>query len=996
MSILSKSSNNKAEQSKNSALNNIDTHLQWLHSSSISVFNECLEENVESLKSNLKENENILIRTCEQTYHNIGTVIKGSKSLSAIIESLSKKRISIKYGKTTHSAYKGAINIDSQNFARIPQEKSRNKSCSINESTNLNLSKSNTNKGLELEKYVSNSNNSNDKSSGRQNNFEIKDISSFIKNKHTSCIQVNNDDKDWKSNKFDWNSDLYRINEKIFGNKSFRENQREIMNAIISQRDVFVMMPTGGGKSLCFQLPGLIPQNSHGSVTVVVMPLLALMVDQIEQLNLLGIKCAGLNSSQNKEVINTIYNSLRNGDPQTCPQFLFVTPEKLKHSEVLLSILHTINNQSRLLRFVIDEAHCVCQWGFDFRPDYIQLCRLREEFPNVPIVALTATATRNILADVIRQLNMMNPVVFALSFDRPNLRYEVRPKIGNKAKLVKEVTEIISKFSHSTCIIYCLSRSECEDFCKELVKNGISATYYHGSMKDEKRNIAQKQWMSDEKQVMVATVAFGMGINKKDVRLVIHLSMPKSLENYYQESGRAGRDGMESLCILYYSYKDVVRLQALTDINVENSNKKYRRNDSKSRSDNSLHALLGIVKYCEEQYECRRSIVLRHFGETFSGLCRVQCDNCRRLKIEQPVNIEVRGIVECIITSVKYFYEYSKQRPKNNGFLTISSLIDILKGKKKKGKFNDEYLRGCYGILNENEIWKIGNVQRLIHMMVINQFLSEKVIQFNSGVVVANLQLGPLANNIFELGKNSQFNSISMTLETTYPTPSLDNIKAKNCTKIDNLNINSLSNCSFENSDKAMISEQNTIRLTSKRINSKNFENSTKRRQISSFVKFDVTHNTENESIENLSIFNISQFQNYTLPNSDMFSETSLKDLRSKLMILRRNLASSHRISNTSSIASKEAIDNLVNYLPTSIDKLSILPGWGAKQKLERFGPSFLSIIREFLFMNCADKNYNISNYQIENPNSVSLTYQCPIDLINHEDLDKELDLIGF
>ncbi|OII73864.1 ATP-dependent DNA family protein [Cryptosporidium andersoni] len=996
MSMPSRSSNNKVEQSKNSALNNIDTHLQWLHSSSISAFNECLEESVEPLKSNLEEDENISIRTCEQTYHNIGTVIKGSKSLSAIIESLSKKKISIKYGKTIHSTYKGTINIDSQNSAGIPQKKSRSKSCSINESTSLNLRKSNTNRGLELEKYVTNSNNSNNKMSGRQDNFEIRDISSFIENRHTSCIQVNSDDKDWKSNEFDWNSDLYRINEKIFGNRSFRENQREIMNAIISQRDVFVMMPTGGGKSLCFQLPGLIPQNPHGSVTVVVMPLLALMVDQIEQLNLLGIKCAGLNSSQNKEVINAIYISLRNGDPQTCPQFLFVTPEKLKHSEVLFSILHTLNNQSRLLRFVIDEAHCVCQWGFDFRPDYIQLCRLREEFPNVPIVALTATATRDILADVIRQLNMVNPVVFALSFDRPNLRYEVRPKIGNKAKLVKEVTEIISKFSHSTCIIYCLSRSECEDICKELIKNGISATYYHGSMKDEKRNIAQKQWMSDEKQVMVATVAFGMGINKKDVRLVIHLSMPKSLENYYQESGRAGRDGMESLCILYYSYKDVVRLQALTDINIENSNKKYRRSDSKNRGDNSLHALLGIIKYCEEQYECRRSIILRHFGEIFGGLCRVQCDNCRRLKIEQPINIEVRGIVECIITSIKYFYEYSRQRPKNNGFLTISSLIDILKGKKKKGKFNDEYLRGCYGILNENEIWKVGNVQRLIHMMVINQFLSERVIQFNSGVIVANLQLGPLANEIFELGKSPQFNSISITLETTYPTPLLDNIKARNCTKVDNLNISSLSNFSFKNSGRTMTSEQSTIRLASKRVNSRVSGSSTKRRQISSSIECEnVTHNTENESIGNLSIFNISQFQSDTLPNCDIFSEISLKDLRSKLMILRRNLANSYGISNTSSIASKEAIDNLINYLPTSIDKLSILPGWGAKQKLERFGPSFLSIIREFLLMNCVDK-YNISSGQIENPNSVSLTYQCPIDLINHEDLDKELDLIGF
>ncbi|KAF7456004.1 ATP-dependent DNA helicase, RecQ family protein [Cryptosporidium felis] len=774
-------------------------------------------------------------------------------------------------------------------------------------------------------------------------------------------IQVNENDQDWEREDFEWSEEMRGINEQVFGNKSFRANQRQIMNAVISQRDVFVMMPTGGGKSLCFQLPGLLKSNNPASVTVVVMPLVALMVDQIEQLNVLGIRCASLNGSQSAQEVSEITSIIKEGSKDSCPSFLFVTPEKLKHSKILFSLLKHLNDDSRLLRFAIDEAHCVCQWGFDFRPDYTQLYKLREEFPNVPIIALTATATHSILNDVIKQLGMRSPVIFSLSFDRPNLRYEVRAKNGSKQKLLKEICEILKspRFRNSTSIVYCLSRNECEEVSRDLNKEGISATFYHGSMKEDKRNLAQRRWMNDEKQVMVATIAFGMGINKKDVRLVIHLSMPKSLENYYQESGRAGRDGLESLCILYYSYKDVSRLQTLAGTGTEKPARRFNSwKDSKPNS-SSTDGLLGMVRYCEEQYVCRRTMILSHFGENFADNCQTECDNCKRSRLERPVVVDVKAIAQQIFHSVRTHLQIQARASKTYGFLTLSSLAELLKGKKKSENPSKSLPKECIGLLKNGDIWRQGNVQRLLHLFITNRLFSEDLVQLRNGVSVASLKIGKNAEHrdICEL----DFDCFrKFQLESSHPSPI------------------SLIDAGVGKALERPLSSPFPPRSPS----SPAFDlprQSEPTKGVKDRKKRQFSNSSNNSPIA-------AKKRQASSPQPQLLDDNKrLKDFRNQLLFLRRTLASEFGISNTNSIASKEAIDALVASLPLSLEALQALPGWGAKQKVERFGLRFVAKVREFV------DSRSISNLGLP----MDEDYACPIDLLNPEDLDKELDLIG-
>ena len=380
---------------------------------------------------------------------------------------------------------------------------------------------------------------------------------SLIHDKKTSPVKQR-DISEWRCS-FPWSEQLAEVNRRVFGNESFLENQEPTMNATLSQRDVFCLMPTGGGKSLCFQLTALVT----GGVTVVVMPLVSLMQDQSDQLLALGIETSMFTASTTVDEQRSIYADLENHPPST--NLLFVTPEKITKSDRLLSCLELLNANGFLTKFTIDEAHCVSQWGHDFRKDYLSLRTLRKKFPTVPILALTATATSEVMNDVVRQLHMRRPVILRRSFDRPNLKFEVVPKV--KKALVDDIARLIkTQFAGQCGIVYCLAKAECEQLADDLRRRGISATHYHAG--EEDRATIQRSWMNDVIHVIVATVAFGMGINKKDVRFVIHASLPKSLENYYQEAGRAGRDGFQAACILYYDYADKARLQHLTFVSL--------------------------------------------------------------------------------------------------------------------------------------------------------------------------------------------------------------------------------------------------------------------------------------------------------------------------------------------------------------------------------------------------------------------------------------------
>lgn len=427
----------------------------------------------------------------------------------------------------------------------------------------------------------------------RKENEKVEDISYFSRND------------------FEWSKDLLQALKQIFGIDSFREYQREAINAILSKRDVFVLLPTGGGKSLCYQLPGAISQG----ITVVISPLIALIQDQVSICKGLGIPVVSLLSEENQDQ-KLIYRELADMRNIDHHKLLFVTPERLSKSTTLKSILQRLDDNGKITAFVIDEAHCVSQWGHDFRQDYLNLTELKVKFPNVPIMCLTATATEKVQKDIISILKLKNCLTFVGSFNRKNLYYEVRKKQSFE-KTVDDISNfILSNYKDKSGIIYCLSKKDCEKMQDALSKKGHSVAFYHAGIEDKKHKAnIQQSWSSDDIKIIVATIAFGMGINKPDVKFVIHHSMPGSIEEYYQESGRAGRDGLPSTCILYYSYADIKKLG-----NFVASENGVRSSDNLSK----------MYEYCENELECRRVLQLQHFGETFDKKnCNNTCDNCK-------------------------------------------------------------------------------------------------------------------------------------------------------------------------------------------------------------------------------------------------------------------------------------------------------------------------------------------------------------------------------
>uniref|UniRef100_A0A8C2R168 RecQ-like DNA helicase BLM n=1 Tax=Capra hircus TaxID=9925 RepID=A0A8C2R168_CAPHI len=361
----------------------------------------------------------------------------------------------------------------------------------------------------------------------------------------------------FQSLNFPHTKEMMKIFHKKFGLHNFRTNQLEAINAALLGEDCFILMPTGGGKSLCYQLPACVSPG----VTIVISPLRSLIVDQVQKLTSLDIPATYLTGDKTDSEATSIYLQLSKKDPII--KLLYVTPEKVCASNRLISTLENLYERGLLARFVIDEAHCVSQWGHDFRPDYKRMNILRQKFPSVPVMALTATANPRVQKDILTQLKILRPQVFSMSFNRHNLKYYVLPK--KPKKVAFDCLEWIRKHHpHDSGIIYCLSRRECDTMAETLQNDGLAALAYHAGLSDSARDEVQHKWINqDGCQVICATIAFGMGIDKPDVRFVIHASLPKSVEGYYQESGRAGRDGEISHCILFYNYHDVTRLKRL-------------------------------------------------------------------------------------------------------------------------------------------------------------------------------------------------------------------------------------------------------------------------------------------------------------------------------------------------------------------------------------------------------------------------------------------------
>ena len=553
------------------------------------------------------------------------------------------------------------------------------------------------------------------------NNFSINNINNNnqIKNKESFDVEENLNEF---AQEFDWDEEVDNCNLKMFGYKKFRPNQREIINASLCDRDIFVCMPTGGGKSLTYQIPALIREG----VTMVVMPLLSLIQDQTTYLKGCGINVLFLNRENSMDLdYDKLFHSQNEED--LC-KMIFLTPEKISKSPKTMDLLYSLYNEGLLIRCVVDEAHCVSQWGREFRSDYLNLKILKQKFPKLPILALTATAPNKIRDDVINQLGMKNTVFFRSSYNRKNLYIEIRKKTKD---YINEIAKIIKEdYNHESGLIYCSTKKNCESMAKELkTKYKISCEYYHASLPDQKKNKIQEKWKNNQIQVIVATVAFGMGINKSDVRFVIHNSMPKSFESYYQEIGRAGRDGNKSQCILYYSPTDRRAIEFL----VSNSNL-----DKKKISEN-LRKITQMMEYCEEEFECRRVLALEYFDEKFeSKNCNLMCDNCN--KKLSSVKKDCTKVSLIILDFVKNC---------SDKFLkfTVSQSIDYLMGKNGKSNMSwpmNDKNKGSLNKLSADSLKKI--IRKLIIIGYIDEYLESSWNNIYSRIEISQKGINYLFN----------------------------------------------------------------------------------------------------------------------------------------------------------------------------------------------------------------------------------------------------------
>jgi len=456
-------------------------------------------------------------------------------------------------------------------------------------------------------------------------------------------------------------SPAQQILHNVFGYASFRGEQQAIVEQIAGGGDALVLMPTGGGKSLCYQIPALI----RAGVGIVISPLIALMQDQVDALRQLGVNAAYLNSSLAAETARQVQGQLLRGELD----LLYVAPERLMNSN-FLGLLEQVQSKTGLALFAIDEAHCVSQWGHDFRPEYRELTILRERFPDVPRIALTATADAPTRREIVERLSLEQARQFVSSFDRPNIRY----RITIKSSVINQLQDFIRKeHPQDAGIVYCLSRKRVDETAEKLREQGWDALPYHAGLDAATRAANQSRFLREEGVIMVATVAFGMGIDKPNVRFVAHIDLPKSMEGYYQETGRAGRDGLPADAWMAYGLGDVVSMRQML----------MQGEAPEERKRVELQKLDALLGFCEST-ECRHQTILRYFGEVHPGNCN-ECDNCLTPVQSWDASREAQMALSCVYRTGQRF--------------GVGHLVDVLLGKQteRTAKFGHQQL-STFGI----------------------------------------------------------------------------------------------------------------------------------------------------------------------------------------------------------------------------------------------------------------------------------------------------------